>query len=253
MDIDKADPVTLTKNIEVNKNQLSELEMLKVKTLKEVVVTTKAKTKLEKMDEEYTSGFFSGGESRSFLPDDDPYFLASGTVLQYLQSRVAGLQITLDGTTPTITWRGATTILFLNELETEAEVIQSQAMSDVAMIKVFNPPFFGATGGGSGGAIAVYLKKGASSVNTSKGLDNTMIAGYSPVKEFYSPDYSNQNAFDSSDLRKTLYWNPFVVTDKTHRRIFLTFYNNDITKKMRIIIEGCNEEGKLTRMEKIIQ
>jgi hypothetical protein len=254
LDIVKADPVTLSKNIEVNKEQLSELEMLKVKTLKEVVVTTKAKTKQEKMDEEYTSGFFSGGESRSFLPEDDPYFLSSGTVLQYLQGRVAGMQVSIDGGTPTVTWRGATTVLFMNEMETEAEVIQSLPMSDVAMIKVFNPPFFGATRGGSGGAVAVYLKKGVTLGNSSvKGLDNTVIAGYSPVKEFYSPDYSNQNAFDSSDFRKTLYWNPFVITDKTHRRIFLNFYNNDLTKRMRIIIEGCNEEGKLTRMEKIIQ
>ena len=142
---------------------------------------------------------------------------------------------------------------FLNEIEIDIPGIQTISMSDVAMIKVFPPPFFGAFGGGAGGAVAVYLKKGVSRFNTAKGLDFASIAGYSPVKEFYSPDYSNQNAFDSVDLRKTLYWNPYVVTDKTHRRILLTFYNNDITKKMRVVIEGCNEEGKLTRVEKILQ
>jgi hypothetical protein len=124
-------------------------------------------------------------------------------------------------------------------------------MSEIAMVKVIDPPFIGANGNGQGGAISVYLKKGVSASSV-KGLDAVNIAGYSPIKEFYSPDYSSTNS-DSSDLRKTLYWNPFVVTDKTHRRILLPFYNNDMTKRMRVIIEGCNEEGKLTRVEKIIQ
>jgi hypothetical protein len=125
-------------------------------------------------------------------------------------------------------------------------------MSDVALVKVFPPPFFGAFGGGSGGAIAIYLKKGAS-LNQSKGLDFATVTGYSPVKEFYSPDYSKSDQPIEPDYRTTLYWNPFVLTDKNHRRILLSFYNNDITKKLKVIIEGCNEDGKLTRVEKIFE
>ena len=252
LSVAKPDAATLTKNIEIYKEQLSEQALQKVKTLKEVVVTTKQKTKQEKIDEEYTSGLFSGGDGKTFIAEDDPALQASQGVLDYLQSRVAGLQIT-PGAEPVITWRGSNTTIFLNEIEIDILGIQTISMSDVAMIKVFPPPFFGAFGGGAGGAVAVYLKKGVSRFNTAKGLDFASIAGYSPVKEFYSPDYSNQNAFDSVDLRKTLYWNPYVVTDKIHRRILLTFYNNDITKKMRVVIEGCNEEGKLTRVEKILQ
>ena len=33
-------------------------------------------------------------------------------------------------------------------------------MNDVAYIKVFRPPFIGAIGGGAGGAIAIYSRKG---------------------------------------------------------------------------------------------
>lgn len=252
LNLTKPDTATLVKNIEIYKEQLSELELQKVKTLKEVVITTKKKSKQEIMDEEYTSGLFSGGESKTFLPDDDPSFLSSQSVLDYLQSRVAGLQISL-GADPTISWRGSRTALFMNELEEDVSMIQTISMSDVAMIKVFNPPFFGASGAGPGGAVAVYLKKGATGNQMSKGLDYVTIQGYSPIKEFYSPDYSKTNQWDSADYRKTLYWNPFVITDKTHRRIFLSFYNNDITKKIKIIIEGCNEDGKLTRVEKVLQ
>lgn len=140
----------------------------------------------------------------------------------------------------------------MNEMLGDVQMIQSIPMSDVAMIKVFRPPFFGSFGGGGGGAIAIYTKKGASANNNVKGLDFIKITGYSAIKEFYSPDYSaDQNQLE--DYRPTLYWNPFIITDKRNRRIQLTFYNNDITKRFRVIIEGINVEGKLTRIEKIFQ
>ncbi len=248
----KQDTVMLVKNIEVYKEKLNGQQLQKIKTLKEVVVTSKQKTKREIMDEEYTSGLFSGGNSRTFLPEDDPAFQSSQSILNYLQGRAAGLQIS-TGASPSIVWRGSPTTLFMNEIEMDVTGIQNIPMSDVAMIKVFPPPFFGAFGGGVGGAIAVYLKKGASGNQMAKGLDYVTLPGYAPVKEFYSPDYSRPDKTDVPDYRSTIYWNPLVVTDKNHRRILLSFYNNDITKKIRVVIEGCNEEGKLTRMEKILQ
>ena len=199
------------------------------------------------------SGFFSGGDSRTIIPEDDPAFLSSQNVLSYLQGRVAGLQIS-SGAEPSITWRGSPTTLFINEIQQQdASQVMNIPMSDIAMVKIFSPPFFGASGAGAGGAIAIYFKKGATGNSFSKSLNNTSLQGYSPVKEFYSPEYSRSDSAPDADYRTTLYWNPFVVTDKNHRRIFLSFYNNDITKKMRVIIEGCNEEGKLTRIEKVLQ
>ena len=250
--VTKTDTATLAKNIEIYKEELSEQELKKVKTLKEITIKGKQKTKQEVMDAEYASGLFSGGDSRTILPEDDPAFLSSQSVLDFLRGRYAGLQVSV-GNPATVSWRGSATTLFMNEMEQEAEVIQNIPMSDIAMVKIFNPPFFGAMGGGPGGAVAIYLKKGAAAYQSVKGLDYISVPGYSPIKEFYSPDYSNPNAYDSTDLRKTLYWNPFVVTDKKTRRIFLPFFNNDITRRMKIIIEGCNEDGKLTRVEKLIR
>ena len=127
-------------------------------------------------------------------------------------------------------------------------------MTDVAMIKVFRPPFLGAPGGGSGGAIAIYTKKGAAMNRDIKGLDFAKVPGYSPVKEFYSPDYMKYDeAHSQGDYRPTLYWNPFVLTDKDSRRVLFSFYNNDVTRRFRIVIEGCDEQGKLTRIEKIFE
>ncbi len=77
-------------------------------------------------------------------------------------------------------------------------------MNDVALIKVFRPPFFGATGGGAGGAIAIYTKKGGADNSNIKGLDFANIYGYSAIKEFYMPDYSKTSDPSIPDYRSTL-------------------------------------------------
>ena len=132
-------------------------------------------------------------------------------------------------------------------------MLQSTPMSDVAMIKVFDPPFFGASGGGAGGAVAVYTKKGASTNANVKGLNEVTLYGYSPIKEFYMPDYEKTNDTDAKDYRSTLYWNPFLLFDSKKRRITIPFFNNDNCKKIRVIIEGMNEYGQLSREEKIFE
>jgi len=226
----------------------------KVQTLATVEVIAQQKSKKDKMDEDYTSGLFSGGDGYTFIMEDDPFAASAMNVFNYLQSKVPGLQITQGGGTPSLSWRGGTPDLFLDQMQLDASALQGIPMNNVAMIKVFRPPFFGSFGGGSGGAIAVYTKKGSSGNQNVKGLDAATIQGYSEMKEFYSPNYSAPDPLqDSDDYRTTIYWNPYVLTDKDHRRILLTFFNNDITKKIRVVIEGCNTEGKLTRIEKLFE
>ena len=225
----------------------------KVQTLAAVEVTAQQKSKKQKMEEEYTSGLFTG-DGTTFITEDDPFAMSALSVFQYLQGKVAGLQITTGAGTPTLSWRGGTPDLYLDQMQMDATSLQGIPMSDVAMVKVFRPPFFGGFGGGSAGAIAVYTKKGSSGNQDVKGLDATTIHGYSEMKEFYSPDYSRPDpAHSADDFRTTLYWNPFVYTDKDHRRLVFSFHNNDITKRIRVVVEGCNVEGKLTRIEKVFE
>ncbi|HVY76697.1 MAG TPA: hypothetical protein VG890_17835 [Puia sp.] len=81
-----------------------------------------------------------------------------------------------------------------------------------------------------------------------------VVTGYTPVREFYAPKYSDKiTDYAASDFRSTLYWNSDLHLDKTHRKVKLTFYNNDVTNKFRIVVEGMNQEGKLTRIEEIIK
>ena len=248
----KPDSVILLRSSSLARLQREQTERNRVQTLSAVIIKTKVKSLKEKMDEEYTSGFFSGGDGYTFTTDDDPFAKSAQSVLSYLQGKVAGLQISTNGD-GSATWRGSPTSFFLNENTTDVNQLQSTNMNDVAMIKVFRPPFFGASGGGAGGAIAVYTKKGAAANSNVKGLDFTNLMGYSVIKQFYSPNYETTNDQTVGDYRTTLYWNPYLLMDKSTRRITLPFYNSDNCKKLRVIIEGVNEIGQLTREEKIFE
>lgn len=225
----------------------------KVETLQEVKIISKQKSPKQKLDEQYTSGFFSGGDGYTFAVQDDPSAKSSIGVLAYLQGKVAGLQVSPNGQ-GSATWRGSATSFFLNESPADISQLQSINMADVALIKVFRPPFFGAAGGGSGGAIAIYTNKGGGDNSSFKGLPFTNIYGYTAIREFYSPDYiSNPADPFVKDYRSTLYWNPTIYFDKNSRRITLPFFNSDNCKRIRVIVEGISETGALTREERIFE
>jgi hypothetical protein len=228
-------------------------------TLQEVIVKSRAKTEapMQALDKRYASGLFSGGDGYAFDFTDDPFANSARDVLSYLQGKVAGLTISGSGSSATLSWRGSTPSLFVNEMQADVDRIQTVAVADIAYVKVFRPPFFGAMGGGAGGAIAVYTKKGAdgrkSSGNDSKGLENTVLGGYSRFREFYSPVYDKPNEGMESDTRTTLYWNPYIITNKKSPRYRIEFYNNDFSKKLQVVLEGLNSDGKMVRVVRTIE
>ena len=225
-------------------------------TLKEVVVKAKVKTPIQILDEKYARGIFSGGDGFAFDLSTDPSAVGSIDVLSYLQAKVPGLSISVSGMQASASWRGSKTDFFLNEMNTQIESIQSLPINDIAYIKAMRPPFFGSIGGGSGGAVAVYTKKGKSNndVNiNSKGMEYVVLGGYSVFKEFYSPNYEKPAENFEEDNRTTLYWNPYVLTNKKNPRIRLEFFNNDLSKKLQVVLEGMNANGKLARVVKYIE
>jgi hypothetical protein len=81
-----------------------------------------------------------------------------------------------------------------------------------------------------------------------------VLRGYTGIREFYvAPSGSLAPDQAISDFRSTLYWNPHLVLDRNHRKATISFYNNDVSNKFRIVIEGVNRQGKLTRLEEIIK
>jgi hypothetical protein len=111
------------------------------------------------IEERYVSGMFRDNDALSFVPSEDIAATSSLNVFQYLQGKVAGLQIYGNPFSPYIRYRFGRPALFVNEIRVDADYLSSIPMSDVALVRVHRPPFIGAFGGGNG-AIAVYTKTG---------------------------------------------------------------------------------------------
>ena len=186
----------------------------------------------------------------------DANVIAAIDILTYLQARVPGLSITTGGSRPSATWRGANTDFFLNEFNTSIDQIRNIPISDISYIKAIRPPFFGSAGGGSGGAIAIYTKRGGNTKggnDNKKGMEYAVLGGYSVFKEFFNPNYDKPAENFEVDNRATIYWNPYLLTNKKSSRVRIEFFNNDISKKLQIVLEGINASGRLARVVKYIE
>lgn len=81
-------------------------------------------------------------------------------ILNWLQGRVAGLQVyTTRAGVPFPVIRGGVPAVFIDEIYTDYNNLQSLPIADIAMIKVIKTPFLGGFNG-SHGAIAIYTRRG---------------------------------------------------------------------------------------------
>ncbi len=234
--------------------------------LEEVIVKGVRKTKLQEFEEKYVSGLFSGDATRKmdFLEEDlGPY----ANVFDYLISRVPGLSIVqpnyMDETDPDgagyrIFYRQSASVssmgnipmsIFLDEVQVDANVVANLPANQIAMIKIYSN-FVGAAGGGAGGAMAIYTKRGADLLNTMETSGDMVLSpGYTVMKEFYSPDYSTRRGEEKPDNRLTLLWNPSIIVAGVNPIIPIRFFNNDRTKRFRVVVEGMTADGKMLMIE----
>lgn len=70
----------------------------------------------------------------------------------------------------------------------------------------------------------------------------TSIDGYSVPYGFYSPEYPNGPIPGDVDYRRTLYWNPNVITDE-NGNAQVEFYNNSYSTKFNISGAGITASG----------
>jgi len=213
-------------------------DAIQARQLASVTVIGHRKTQLEKMDDLYVnSGLFKSSAMRSYAFDVAHDNLAGGGYLsleQYLAGRVPGYP---DGSS----WRNVT--YYVDEMQ-GGEI---PPLYDIAYVKAFPPPFVGAPLNGA--AIVIYTKKGKDLDDNIVNVPSIITKGYTPLKEFYQPDYGGKDsASQQEDIRPTIYWNPILLTGRNANKIRLAFYNNDISKGFKLILEGINEEGKLTHI-----
>ncbi len=71
-----------------------------------------------------------------------------------------------------------------------------------------------------------------------------LIDGFAYPEQFYHRDYSGAALPDSSDYRRTLYWNPNVHPDKDGN-LNIQFYNGARPAHLKVSICGVGEDGKI--------
>ncbi len=245
--------------------------------LEGVTVKARKKTAVEQLDDNYTSGMFSGTAFAQRIIDlvNTDEAMVQENIFEYLKSRVPGIQVADPVYTsgqpaldprfdtdkyrvyyrqmPSVSSMGSQPMtLYLDEIETDANIIATLMASEIALIKVYSS-FAAASGGGAGGALAIYTKKGEDR-RDAKSMSNLQnYNGYSVIKEFYAPDYKEIQPADKPDNRITIDWRPSIFVNSINPRIPFSFYNNDRTKSFKVVVEGMTTSGKLIWLEKIIK
>jgi hypothetical protein len=258
----KTDSPIITKNSFAAK---FEFKKTNPNELSEIIITGRKKSKEEQLTDEYASEQFRYSEYTYALDSN----IAYNSIWQYLQAYVPGLNVG-SGFDPNVNFNRNTGLreastgadntfvedinggkssiaFFLNEVLVPIESITDLQPKDVALIKVNRNPSIGLNA--MQGSIFIYTRKGAL---YGKGIFNQkMITGYNTAKEYFHPIYETAESKAYSDYRTTLYWNPDIKI--INKNAVIQFYNNDVTRRFRIIMCGLDKEGYPFYLERIVE
>jgi hypothetical protein len=236
------------------------IENEKSKTLEAVIVKSKKSSEQDSLNKQYASDIFY--ESDQTIPVNTA--INTGDILQFLRGIVPGISIIRSDTGTQVNFtryqgadyfseNGAAGVqFFLNEVPVSIDVVESLFAEDIGLVKVYKGNTAIALGADRG-AIALYTVKGKSTRDwRKKGFDFIKKLGYSVVREFSEIDYIKINPNNElADVRTTIYWNPNLIVKDG--RATVDFYNDDVCKKFKVIIEGIDDNGKLLHTEKEIE
>ncbi|MEP6615978.1 MAG: hypothetical protein ABJA57_05335 [Ginsengibacter sp.] len=230
----------------------------KVISLKEIKIKTRKKSPEQRVNDRYTTSLFNPIGARTVDLVNHP--IPNGSKLSNLirsqfprvevQGSGSSMKIVKSTTTSVMAGKQPVTI-YLDEVETDIGYIENLPISEIALLK-YTENFTLAPSNGP--AIFIYSKKIEDLAATSGSyVSKFTFPGYSVTKEFYSPDYSVSDAgISTRDNRATLYWNPEILLDKSKQKQTFQFYNSDDCHKMKVVIEGFNNAGKLCHLEKML-
>ncbi len=248
----------------LNQELLSPDFSKKAITLSEVKFTVRSKSPMQLVEEKYVkSPLFSSYSTKTLDLVNDPQAKnISVNIFEYLKGRLSSVTITGSMGNYFLNFRNSMSLfggkipmdLYLNEVPSNSLQISTIPVNQVALVKVYPQGFIGGAGNSPGGALAIFTKSG-SDMALLPGTDQAYqfgFQGFSAAREFFSPDYSQVNIAEK-DTRTTLYWNPYLRTDPNDKACHFSFYNNDRTRRIRVVLEGMSEDGRLLRIEKILE
>ena len=178
------------------------------------------------------------------------------TIMDVIQGRVAGVQVTGSGFSARVQIRGAANfngpiepLFVLDGMPVDLQTIMSISVQDVDKVDILKGASAAIYGSrGSGGVISVLTKRGGPNYDFSKDvIPGSLVAklpGYARVREFYAPRYDvKQEERDRRpDYRTTLFWAPLINTDASGKAT-VSFYTSDSKTTVRIRVEGVTTTG----------
>jgi hypothetical protein len=230
-----------------------------IKTLERVTVKSRTKRPVDLVNERYTTGFWSGTANITLDNINNPTTNLGLNALEYIRNRITQLELQGNGLAnrknfSTSTRQYWAVGIYLNEIPTDNNILRTIKVNDVALVKFFEAGFAGVGSSYPGGAVAVYTKKQADLEKKDERLNFVRYSGYSAAGDFVNPAYGNKDFKQpSTDNRATIYWNSDVFFDASTAKQRFTFFNNDAGKKLKLVIEGIDGNGRLIHIEKILE
>jgi hypothetical protein len=179
--VDKKDTTQKTNAAPTNYSFKAQDRLFKT-TMTEVVVKAKSKKIIDNFQKDNVSGLFGGADGTVIDGLESDEISRAVDIFNFLISKVAGLSIkTNDEGTSSLMWRKHRTDIFIDEIKVDADLAYQISVSDIAMIKIFEPGVQVSFGSGAGGTIAIYLKTGIYK-RENKPTNNFRIMGYTGLE-----------------------------------------------------------------------
>lgn len=253
-----------SENIKYAYGYSMDLENQKIISLKDVrLASIRAKSKTKLVQERYLTGLFANGMGKTLDFITNPEKAHHRNIFEYLRGRESSVIVSGGPIDYSINYRSARSLMggllpmsiFLDGALVDPFFVATIPLRDIAMVQIRGSGFVGAEGNGAGGVLAIFSKKGEDIERSSRmagNLSSVKIEGFSPVKEFFSPDYA-KTATPGDDKRTTIFWDPYIETVTGKNTVRIPFFNSDHAEKFRVVLTGMTSEGKMLYIEKIIE
>jgi hypothetical protein len=234
-------------------------QMSEAKLLDTVFVKAKTRSPKEVVNAKYTHGVFANSNMAKVIDLITEPVKTGGNILEYLQGKISGLNIVrlnngyqLTSTrVSSMTSTNPPVNIYLDEQPSNQDFARTIPVNDVALVKYFPPGNSGMLGMGNIGALLIYTKKpedlGGRDIVENE--NKFRYPGYTAVKSFSTAQATTNIATYYSP---TLYWNPSIYIAGEDNKSIISFLNFASVKRMKIVVEGFTEDGKIVSFEKII-
>lgn len=183
-------------------------------------------------------------EFNSIKVDPKDYYLLN--IFEYAKSgKIPGARVVDNN----IMIRNAPVSFAVDMIGVSKEVMSAIPMSVIDKIEILKQPteiaVFGV--GGANGVVSVLTKMGVPYEYAQRDIPGTImekIKGFEPFREFYSPEYTDENVLsEAPDYRTTLYWNPELILFNGEAEV--SFFTCDNLSNYKIFVEGITGKGKI--------